>query len=541
MRNKFINLTILLLFLVLNTQAQDLTFQRMSTIPVPFIESCGFGNVVTGVDFDNDGKTEIYAVNNMADQEASELVPRLYKFEFNGVTWDSVWSATMRNIPLQNSWGALSYGDWDQDGRMEIIWGPSNYFEGYGFVNPNPPRIIVFEARGDGSDKMGVDNFGFDIPNATWTIVDEDNFELRPFKWELSDIDSDGDIELVFASRSEGHRYGVISVSDIPNFGGGSEVWTLETSGLDGSITNSPIYDLAVIDNRFYLFHDLGTVTGVEYSGGIWSVSGTAEELVPGGSWKSLSVVDLNNDGRKEIVVGVWQNIGNLNTKILLVEEDDNNFLKMTQIADFDELLGSASRFNGGDFGDIDNDGNIDFVFGTRGAVPNGAIAALYYKGGDITDPNNYTKSVIDSLLSETETQRFDIVRIFNADEDPELEVLYTDGNQKGRIPIVILDPTVQVGVGDDFVSNSFFLEQNYPNPFNPSTTIRFGLEKASMVTLRVFDILGRELYTLLDGEFREAGTYNLSLDGTKLSSGTYIYTLQAGEQRFSRKMSLIK
>ena len=69
-------------------------------------------------------------------------------------------------------------------------------------------------------------------------------------------------------------------------------------------------------------------------------------------------------------------------------------------------------------------------------------------------------------------------------------------------------------------------LFQNYPNPFNPATTIRFALPRASVVTLRVFDLLGREVALLVDGQ-RQAGSYAVLFDGTGLASGVYFSRLQ--------------
>ncbi|MCL5028038.1 MAG: T9SS type A sorting domain-containing protein [Bacteroidetes bacterium] len=72
----------------------------------------------------------------------------------------------------------------------------------------------------------------------------------------------------------------------------------------------------------------------------------------------------------------------------------------------------------------------------------------------------------------------------------------------------------------------NFRLSQNYPNPFNPSTTIKYSLPKASYVTLKVYDLLGNEINTLVKGE-KSAGVYSVAFDGHNLSSGTYFYRLQ--------------
>lgn len=92
-----------------------------------------------------------------------------------------------------------------------------------------------------------------------------------------------------------------------------------------------------------------------------------------------------------------------------------------------------------------------------------------------------------------------------------------------------------------DFKSpNTFSLHQNYPNPFNPSTNIEFSLPQTSNVELRVFDLTGREVVSLVSG-VKTAGNHTVSFDASQLSSGVYIYRLKAGEFVQTRKMLLIK
>ncbi|MBN1349953.1 T9SS type A sorting domain-containing protein [candidate division KSB1 bacterium] len=86
----------------------------------------------------------------------------------------------------------------------------------------------------------------------------------------------------------------------------------------------------------------------------------------------------------------------------------------------------------------------------------------------------------------------------------------------------------------------AFFVEQNYPNPFNPSTTIKFGLPFASHVTVKVFNILGYEVATLLDRR-EDAGLHRLSFDASNLSAGIYFYQIQAGKFVEFKRMVLLK
>ena len=89
-------------------------------------------------------------------------------------------------------------------------------------------------------------------------------------------------------------------------------------------------------------------------------------------------------------------------------------------------------------------------------------------------------------------------------------------------------------------IPSEFRLEQNYPNPFNPATTIRFGIPEAGSVTLRVYDLLGREVALLVQRELG-AGTYSVQFDASDLSTGTYLYVLTQGERRLSGKMMLVR
>ena len=87
-----------------------------------------------------------------------------------------------------------------------------------------------------------------------------------------------------------------------------------------------------------------------------------------------------------------------------------------------------------------------------------------------------------------------------------------------------------------------FSLNQNYPNPFNPSTSIQYAISSTQFVTLKVYDLLGREVATLVNEE-KPAGSYNaqFTMNNVQLSSGIYFYKLQAGDFVETKKMTLLK
>jgi hypothetical protein len=89
-------------------------------------------------------------------------------------------------------------------------------------------------------------------------------------------------------------------------------------------------------------------------------------------------------------------------------------------------------------------------------------------------------------------------------------------------------------------IPREFSLDQNFPNPFNPSTQIRFSVPSKGMVTLKVFDMLGRQVAVVVN-QVMEAGVYTAKFDAKNLASGTYVYTLTAGTTQLSNKMIVLK
>ena len=92
----------------------------------------------------------------------------------------------------------------------------------------------------------------------------------------------------------------------------------------------------------------------------------------------------------------------------------------------------------------------------------------------------------------------------------------------------------------EDNPVTDFYLKQNYPNPFNPTTSIQYAISSKQFVTLKVYNLLGREVATLVN-ENKEAGNYSVNFNASKLPSGVYVYKLQAGSFTQTRKMTLIK
>ena len=110
------------------------------------------------------------------------------------------------------------------------------------------------------------------------------------------------------------------------------------------------------------------------------------------------------------------------------------------------------------------------------------------------------------------------------------LKQINTDGS------LSVLD-TVEIKVSS---SEQYFLSQNYPNPFNPSTKLSYEIPLKEIVTLKVYDVLGNEVATLINEE-KPAGSYEVEFNTSSLSSGIYFYILRAGSFMETRKMVLLR
>ncbi len=120
--------------------------------------------------------------------------------------------------------------------------------------------------------------------------------------------------------------------------------------------------------------------------------------------------------------------------------------------------------------------------------------------------------------------------RSLNYSADGVIDLIVDEDSPAGTLP----------SVEDYLVPKSFDLSQNYPNPFNPTTTIEYSIPRDANVSIKIFDVLGKEVATLVN-EQRSAGTYIINWNASNFSSGLYFYRITAGEFADTKKMFLIK
>ncbi len=121
------------------------------------------------------------------------------------------------------------------------------------------------------------------------------------------------------------------------------------------------------------------------------------------------------------------------------------------------------------------------------------------------------------------------------------VQAQFTGGSGRGDFMLQSLaNPLTGTENSNTTAPGEYSLEQNFPNPFNPTTNIKFSVAKAGFVKIVVFDVLGREVQTLVNNKLAE-GSYEVNFDGSSLYSGIYFYKITSGDYSQVRKMVLIK
>ena len=116
----------------------------------------------------------------------------------------------------------------------------------------------------------------------------------------------------------------------------------------------------------------------------------------------------------------------------------------------------------------------------------------------------------------------------------------YLIGSILSKSNVLGKEGAVEIVNSGNLIVEEYQLTQNYPNPFNPQTTINYQLPKDGLVTLKVYDALGKEVTELVNG-YKGAGSYNVTFDGSNLASGIYFYKITAGEFTTTKKLMLMK
>lgn len=538
-------------FLISNSYPQN-TWNFVWNLPqLPFQEpqvASEMAIVKAGFDTDEDGKGEFLCA--YTDLEENYLM----MYEASGDnTYDLVWYWKYP-IPA-NSFAGIAVGDIDNNGVVDILTTMPSIADG---SDPNPPRLWVFQWNEvQGENKYGVYTDTAFVPNNSWNFDLPDNTDFRPYSMQIEDIDNDGKNDLVAGVRS-GDRGGEVIVAsfngelngfgawdikyNLQNLTGGS-LYNVTTGDLDNDGTKE-IY--AFVWNLFKLY----TIENFQVVDSLMSIY--SDEGIDYGALDAVRVADVNNDGVNELYIAGTEpqntlfQITNISDVSAITEDDVKEFYHIP--------VKAGGKFRSMQIADPDKDGNLDLMIAGE---TNGQIFDLEYNGsGDPADSANWTLTVAFDLFEYSGISPDDSItiapRFFYGSPASDM-----DGDGKDEYVFINYHSNFDVWTGDAYVwmiesdvatsvegtssqPLKFSLEQNYPNPFNPGTSIKFNLEKPGNAKIVIYDMLGREIKTLINKQMT-AGEHEVYFNAENYSSGVYYYSLFSGNFVQTKKMILLK
>ncbi|GAB5518557.1 MAG: hypothetical protein RhofKO_08080 [Rhodothermales bacterium] len=520
-------------------------------------------------DLDGDGLGEVYFLGgrnySATNPNIASLPPGLYGFE---VTGDNTFSDLPTTIyefdgDLPDRWRAerMHIKDVDGDGEEELMFGnngSNNAYDNWYILSVNgdigsgfevwvqearlssrgsedfdpanrgggsPYDILAGDLDGDGQMEISLhswNNFNLAVGKATGANAYEfpaDTFHraydsdwVAFFGGTVVDINSDGDDE-IFYGRLQGGGLTVINYED------GEDPLTIGPDNVASDIA-TPGADLGI------------TAGDLDGDGNMELISG-GTSLTPASLTQDLELVriteftggeggDPEDPANYEVTgVNVLQDFDRLESNFDLIKRDSAGVM-----SEYFETPGSNRGGGiGGQgavfvsklayLGDIDGDGANELAVAMQGVDDSTYVIQEVFNPADST----YTRTVESSQANEN--------RVF-------MRIISGDGFSVNVEDARIVMP-------DDYT-----LHANYPNPFNPTTSFAFTLPIQKAISVKVYDVAGRLVKTLVNNQFYAQGTHEVSWDGTSdagasVASGTYLYTLEYGNFRQSRTMVLLK
>ena len=493
--------------LFIGTSTGHISFYRNTGTPSTYaftLEDSSFAMGIDGTyclpsfyDIDNDGDQDLFV----------GTMQRIYFYRNDGTAQNGLWnlvSDKYGEISLM-TYGKVALGDLDNDNDADMIVGESSY------------SLRYYENTGTQS-------------NAAWKLVTEKYMTIDvgyPCHPALTDIDADNDLDLLV-----GHFYSGLYL--FINDGTAQEPAWLFTDNvyLDNSISPTFCDINGDGDQDIFVGQRDGTIHFIENIGtaenALWAAKVENYGSIVASSFLATpAFCDIDNDNDFDLFVGtedgdvlMYENTGSATDPVWPALESD--------VVTIASSLWSRLTPT---FTDIDKDGDQDLFFGAT----NGRIA--YYRNDGTPEDPDFVEVTIHygniDLYSETRPVFGDI----DADGDEDLFV----GEPAGglcfwrNMGFTDVEERIQSDLPRDFA-----LVQNFPNPFNPVTTIRFHVREDCRVELKIIDMGGREVTTLIN-EFYTAGKHQVIFDGRELPSGLYFTRIQMKDFVGIRKMILTK
>ncbi|MDY0083181.1 MAG: FG-GAP-like repeat-containing protein [Ignavibacteriaceae bacterium] len=422
---------------------------------------------------------------------------------------------------------SCAFGDADGDGDLDLAVAAGESYYG------NPEHLRIYYNENGILESL-----------PSWKSLNQ--FYSYDVGW--ADFDNDGDLDLVCAGEENPNyifeNYGD-SISVTPTWQS-TDASQYANSLFVGDVNNDGFPDLAISDNnqlggtgkfKIYL-NDNGTLQTTPF----WMSSFS-------GMGSGINLADIDNDDDLDLITGGWWD----NMRIYL-----NNNGNFNSTPDYTSISGSVVEAI--ICGDIDNDALISKVMYAEGPqklfyLPKNHIQKInnVFVDGDTLQFNEYCYNLENGWISLAvqPDSGAEVVIVYIYSNDIDIGITNWDqilGNY------IYLNNTNPVYVENESGHpENFILHQNYPNPFNPSTKIKYSIPSVTLrqaqnenwVSLRVYDILGNEVATLVNA-YKPAGNYEVDFNGHSdkgqtLSGGVYFYTLRAGSFVETKKMILLR
>jgi Secretion system C-terminal sorting domain/BNR/Asp-box repeat len=482
--------------------------QDKEWLAVDFSQSQYKGNVyITWTEFDDYGSSN--------SNDSSRI--KFSKSTDQGDTWTDA-------ITISDRSGNCIDSDNTTEGAVPVV-GP----EGQIYVSWAGPLGLMFDKSTDGGETWGIDIFISDIPGG-WDFNVSGIWRANGLPITMCDISDSpyrGNIYVCWGDQRNGTSNTDVFFSRSTD---GGETWSPALRVNDDNTDRHQFFPWMTVDPT------TGAIWGVFYDRRNTTGSATDVYVVKstdgGETFQNFKVSESSFTPTSSVFFGDYTNIsawhnkiypvwmrlqsGELSVWTALIEDS------ITVPVEFTEFTASALS------------GSVLLKWKTATEINNLGfeIERSQLNDSDINGNNFRLVGFVRGNGTTTEINNYS----FN-DED------LASGVYKYRLKQIDFDGSFNYSdiVEVNFIAtDDFRLEQNYPNPFNPSTTISYQLPQTEFVTVKIFDAIGNEIETIVK-EIKQAGVHEVNFDATKLSSGLYLYRIDAGTFHKSKKMLLVK
>ncbi len=540
---------------------------------------------VANVDLDQDGKKEIYITQYTGKIFGYEATGKDNEFEY---FWGDT---TGKKVGQASSPRDLAAGDIDGNGRWEIY-----YWMATNSSHPDSAGLWIYEWDGVNDNGIGNPNGGptYIYPQ---TLIDPAITAGYTNEYQdAGDVDGDGKTEFLMPNNGSPNSADACFVlhcvegtldSGFPTFK--AEVWLRSAMGWGGSPWGSGYGDtdgdghkeaiFMIWDNLQLFFAEYISEDSVQ-TFQTPPLDTLGEDAV---FYNNLGIGDLDGDGDDEIVGVTYSTTPRV--FVINMPKGDLSKFDMNDPKQISTVRTVTAQF-GGELGDPNRDGKLDLMMAD---YRRSKISALTLTGTDPMDPNSWTPSEVfydDSWVPKPSPAVYDtttgthptdptqslydyylyhwndgvhsltdgsfaVKQLEDYDQDGEWEVWINTIQSPFSDSWFLIAEGTDVGITVSpwkvIMPEDYKLDDAYPNPFNANCTIKYSLPLDKNVNIKIYNMLGQVVRTLVDNEFQYKGEHKIIWDGTNdhgmsVASGTYVYSLEVGKHvKHTKRISLVK